>query len=65
MSNDRYFEPYFFEVDFFASKLIMRKKKGSKILFKGDLGKLAAIDCDLRRSLSADYKKYFQDYCSN
>lgn len=24
-----------------------------------------AIDCNLRKSLSADYKKYFQDYCSS
>ena len=37
MTNDRFFETYFYDVDFFASKLIMRKKKGSKILFKANL----------------------------
>lgn len=37
MTNDRFFEQYFYDIDFFASKLIMRKKKGSKILFKANL----------------------------
>ena len=37
VTNDRFFEQYFCDVDFFASKLIMRKKKGSKILFKANL----------------------------